>query len=183
MIRGLCTKLCAPKVMGVPTLGILKHLGVLGQNDIWVLVPWLGIEYIIRGKVVASPKSKLWWILWVHVCPRFIQAPKALKLCTNQLIVWFVQVRVSNWCLLFFLVLIPKLQHAFLPPKCYELRNVPQLPTLPLSSPRIHIWVYQWAWEGINNTLNVLLVFDLRKNFLHMGKIDMCCTFPANFRF
>jgi len=28
-----------------------------GQNDIWVLVPWPGIEYIINGKVVASPKS------------------------------------------------------------------------------------------------------------------------------
>jgi hypothetical protein len=25
------------------------------QNDIWVPIPWLGIEYTIRGKVVASP--------------------------------------------------------------------------------------------------------------------------------
>jgi hypothetical protein len=32
-----------------------SHLGVLGQNDIWVLVPWPGIEYTIRGKVVAPP--------------------------------------------------------------------------------------------------------------------------------
>jgi hypothetical protein len=31
------------------------HLGVPGQNDIWVLVLWLGTEYIIKGKVVASP--------------------------------------------------------------------------------------------------------------------------------
>ncbi len=28
--------------------------GLPRQNDIWVLVPWLGIEYTIRGKVVAS---------------------------------------------------------------------------------------------------------------------------------
>jgi hypothetical protein len=33
-----------------------SHLGVLGQNDIWVLVPWPGIKYTIRGKVLASPK-------------------------------------------------------------------------------------------------------------------------------
>jgi hypothetical protein len=31
-----------------------SHLGVPGQNDIWVLVSWLGIEYTIRRKVVAS---------------------------------------------------------------------------------------------------------------------------------
>jgi hypothetical protein len=32
-----------------------SHLGVPGQNDIWVLVPWPNTEYIIRRKVVASP--------------------------------------------------------------------------------------------------------------------------------
>jgi hypothetical protein len=31
--------------------------GLPRQNDIWVLVPWPGIEYTIKGKVVASPKS------------------------------------------------------------------------------------------------------------------------------
>jgi hypothetical protein len=36
------------------------HLGVLGHNDIWVLVLWSGTKYIIRGKVVASSKSGLW---------------------------------------------------------------------------------------------------------------------------
>jgi hypothetical protein len=37
-----------------------SHVGVLGQNAIWVLVPWLGTEYNIRGKVVASPKFGSW---------------------------------------------------------------------------------------------------------------------------
>jgi hypothetical protein len=37
-----------------------SNLGVIGQNDIWVLAPWLGIENIIMGKVVASPKSRPW---------------------------------------------------------------------------------------------------------------------------
>ncbi len=39
----------------------------------------------------------LWWIFWVHVCPWLIRAPKMLQLRTNQLVVWFVQVHVSNW--------------------------------------------------------------------------------------
>jgi hypothetical protein len=34
-----------------------SHLGVSGQNDIWVVVMWPSIEYTIRGKVVASPPS------------------------------------------------------------------------------------------------------------------------------
>ncbi len=74
-----------------------SHLGVPGQNDIWVLVLWWGIKYTIWGKVVASPKSKPCWVLWVRVCMWLVRAPKVLQLCTNQLVVWFVQVRVSNW--------------------------------------------------------------------------------------
>jgi len=55
-IGGLHTKLWAPKVVKVPILGISRPpLGVLGQNDIWVLALWLSIKCIIRGKVVASP--------------------------------------------------------------------------------------------------------------------------------
>jgi hypothetical protein len=74
------------------------NLGIPGQNDIWVLAPWLGIENIIKGKVVASPKSGPWWILWVCVCLWVIRAPKVFQLCSNQLVVWFMQVYVSNWC-------------------------------------------------------------------------------------
>jgi hypothetical protein len=84
-IRGFHTKLWAPKVAKVP-----------GQNVIWVLVPWPITKYTIRGKVVASPKSEPWWILWVWVCLWLVLAPKVLKLYTNQLVVWFVQVCVSN---------------------------------------------------------------------------------------
>jgi hypothetical protein len=36
------------------------HLGVLGQNDIWVQPPWQGTNNSIKGKVVASPKSRPW---------------------------------------------------------------------------------------------------------------------------
>jgi hypothetical protein len=58
---------------------------------------WLSTKNIIRGKVVASPKSEPWWVLWVCVCLCFVHALKVLQLCTNQLIIWFVQVRENNW--------------------------------------------------------------------------------------
>jgi len=74
-----------------------SNMGVSGQNDIWVLAPWPGTMNTIRGKVVASPKFGPWWVLWVHVCPWLICAPKMFQLRTNQLVVWFVQVHVSNW--------------------------------------------------------------------------------------
>jgi hypothetical protein len=37
-----------------------SHLGVPGQKAIWIWASWRGAEYIIRGKVVASPKSRSW---------------------------------------------------------------------------------------------------------------------------
>jgi hypothetical protein len=43
-----------------------SNLGVPRPNDIWVLAWWLGIENTIRGKVVASPKFGLWWLLWIR---------------------------------------------------------------------------------------------------------------------
>jgi len=50
-----------------------------------------------KGEGGGCPKSMLWWVLWVHVCPWLVNAPKALQLCINQLVIWFVQVCVSNW--------------------------------------------------------------------------------------
>jgi len=100
LIGSLHTKLWAPKVVGIPILGIsgLPLLKVPKQNDIWVLVPWPSKKYIIRGKVVASLKSRLWWILWIFcVCSWIVYAPKVLQLYTNQPVVWFMQVCVNNW--------------------------------------------------------------------------------------
>jgi hypothetical protein len=75
----------------------IPNLGIPGQNDIWVLASWPGKRNIIRGKVVASPKSAARWVLWVRVYPWLVHAPKVLQLCTNQLVVWFVQVHMNNW--------------------------------------------------------------------------------------
>jgi hypothetical protein len=138
-----------------------SHLGTSGQNVIWVLIMWPSTKYTIKGKVVASPKSRLWWILWVCVCSWLVCAPKVFKLRTNQLVVWFVQVRMSNWCLLFFLIPILELQHAHVPPKCCKPGSVPQLLILLLFSPHTHIWIYQGAWERINYHDNVMLTLLL----------------------
>jgi hypothetical protein len=61
------------------------NLGILRQNDIWVLDLWPSIKNTIRGKVVVSPKSRPWWILWVRVNLWFVCAPKMIQLCINQL--------------------------------------------------------------------------------------------------
>ncbi len=73
-----------------------SHLGVLGQNAIWMLVPWLIKIYTIKRKVVASPNSRPWWVLWIQVCPWLILTPKVFQLCTNQLVVWFC-VGLCEW--------------------------------------------------------------------------------------
>jgi hypothetical protein len=94
----------AHKVMGIQIHGNpnsenfeTPNLGVPWQNNIWLLAPWPSIKNTIRGKVVASPKFGLWWVLWVHVCLWLVYAPKVLQLRINQLVVWFVQLRVNNW--------------------------------------------------------------------------------------
>jgi len=91
-IEGLYKKLWASKHMGVLNFGNFEtpKLGVLRQNDIWVQALWPSTKNNIRGKVVASPKFRPWWVLWVCVCTWLIRAPKMLQLRTNQLVVWFV---------------------------------------------------------------------------------------------
>jgi hypothetical protein len=63
---------------------------------------------------------------------------------------------------------ISELQHAPLPPKCYEPGNVPQLFILPLFSPHTHIWVYQGAWEHVMRTLTTWLFLQ---QFKAWGKL------------
>jgi hypothetical protein len=66
---------------------LARYCELKWDNIIFLLALWLGTENNIRGKVVASPKSKPWWVLLVRVCPWFVGAPKVLQLCINQLVV------------------------------------------------------------------------------------------------
>jgi hypothetical protein len=126
LIRGLHAKLWAPKIAGVSVVGILGlPLGSPRINWHLVLVPWPSTKHTIRGKVVVSPKSKPWWILWIRVCPWFVHAPKCSNYALTNLLfglcrsVWVIELLVN------LLSPILKLQHALLPPKCYELGSVP----------------------------------------------------------
>jgi hypothetical protein len=56
------TRNYGPPIVGSPNFENFEtpKLGVLGQNDIWMDPSWLIIDNIIRGKVVASLKSRSW---------------------------------------------------------------------------------------------------------------------------
>ncbi len=87
-IGGLHTKLWGPKVVGVLIWGISGlPFGSPETKCHLHVTPWKGTKYNIRGKVVASPKSGLWWVLRIQVCSWLIPAPKVPKLCTNQLVI------------------------------------------------------------------------------------------------
>jgi hypothetical protein len=101
-IKGLHTKLWAPKVVGVPTVGISGlPLGSPVTKWHWVLVPWLGTKYTIRGKVVASPKFGPWWVLWICVCPWLVRAPKCSNYALTNLLfglcrsMWVIELLVN----------------------------------------------------------------------------------------
>jgi hypothetical protein len=88
-----------------------------------------------KGKEVASLKFGPWRVLWVCVCSWLVHAPKLIQLCVNQLVVWYVHVYVNNWSTCYSFYSHPELQHAPLPSKWCELRNVPQLIIFSLFSP------------------------------------------------
>jgi hypothetical protein len=143
-IGGLHTKLWAPKVIRVPTLGILGlPLGVPGQNDIWVMVPWPGTKYTIRGKVVASPKSEPWWVLWVHVCPWLVCAPKCFNYALNNWLL--VCAGPCEWlnCLSIFLVPSLSSNMPLYPPKCHEPRSASNS----FSFWCLHLWTCNWVHQ------------------------------------
>jgi hypothetical protein len=79
-IGGLHKMLCACKVARVPTVAISGFLfGSPETKAIWMWPPWKCAEYIIWGKVVASPESGLWWVLWVQNCSWLVLAPRVLQ--------------------------------------------------------------------------------------------------------
>jgi hypothetical protein len=96
-IRVLHTKLLVPKVMGVPIVGISRF--PLGSPR----TKWhLGVGSMARHKVYYKVEGGGFpqvWVMMSLVSPCLLMAPlctKVLQPCTNQLVVWFVQVHVSK---------------------------------------------------------------------------------------
>jgi hypothetical protein len=62
-------KVMGPQSRRSPNFGNFDTpIWIIGQNVIWVMVPWPGTKYTIRGKVVVSPEFRPWWVLWIQVC-------------------------------------------------------------------------------------------------------------------
>jgi len=103
-----------------------------------------GTQYTIWGKVVASFKSGLWWVLWVQICLCFIHAPK----CFNYILTnWSFSLCKFVWVIELLVNLpspISELQHALLPPKCCDRGSAPQL----LSFHCLHLWIQSWIQQG-----------------------------------
>jgi hypothetical protein len=90
-IGGLHTKLCTPKVVGVPTLGISGlpsgspgtkcHLGVspVARHIVYYKGGGGGLPQVRAMVSLVSP-----------CLPVACMCTKTLKLCINQLVVWFV---------------------------------------------------------------------------------------------
>jgi hypothetical protein len=96
-IGDLRTKLWAPKVVGVPTMGISGfQLGSPETKWHSGADPMANHKVYYKGKVVASPKSEPWRVLWVHGYLWFVRAPKCSNYALTNLF-GFVQVLVSKW--------------------------------------------------------------------------------------
>jgi hypothetical protein len=97
-IGGLHTKLWAPKVIGVLTLGISElPLGSPGTK--WHLGVGLVVKHIVYYKGEGGGFPQVWAVVsLVNPClPMARPCTKVLQLRINQLVVWFVQVCVNKW--------------------------------------------------------------------------------------
>jgi len=142
------------KSYGLPKL---RDTQFSGQNDIWVQAPWPSIKNIIRGKVMASPKSGLWWVLWVRACPWLVDAPKCFNHALTNLLfnlcrfMWIIDSFVTHCSP------HPKAPAHPSTLKCYELKAYPN--SFWCFHFWIHIWVFQGVWGCVTNdmiTYNIL---------------------------
>jgi hypothetical protein len=132
------------------------------HDNIWVLAPWPWTKNIIRGKVLASPKSKSWRVLWIRVCPWLIHAPKMLQLCINQLVVWFVYVRVSNWIACHsFLVPFGNSSTPLYPRSVTNQRTCPNSFSFHCLRLWTCSWVHQGAWGCVNNIIVKIYLYKM----------------------
>jgi len=66
------------------------------KKAIWMWALRRGAENTIWGKVMASLESGPWWVLWGQSHSWLVLAPKVLQHSTNQLVVGWIQIRVSE---------------------------------------------------------------------------------------
>ncbi len=91
-------------------------------------LPQNGAEYTIWGKVMASPESGLWWVLWVLGCLWWVLAPKVVLI--NLLLV--LGACLLEWvnCLSLFLVPSQSSNTPLYPSKVLRTGSVSRAPKL-----------------------------------------------------
>jgi hypothetical protein len=151
-IKGLHTKLWASKVARIP---ILRFFGLSfwGPGTKWHLGASLVVRHrkYYKGKMVASPKSRSWWVLWVRVC---LWWPKVFQLCTLTNLLF--DLCRSMW-VIDMLVNLPS-PHPKAPthPSTHEMLRVRERVATP--SPSI-VFTFGLAVESIKELRGVLGVF------------------------
>jgi hypothetical protein len=125
--RRFAPEVIAPQSCRTPNLGDQKAIRMPLSRG--------GAKYTIWGKVVASPESGLWWVLWVQGCPWLVLAPKVLQPCANQLVCWSC-VRLLEWvsCLTLFLVPSWSFSTTLYPSKVLRIGSVPWVLNLSIVS-------------------------------------------------
>ncbi len=96
----VCTKSYEPPKwwsLNFKNFGTLD-LGVLGQNDIWVQPLSPSAKNTIRRKVVASPKSVLWWVLWVRASCYCLLSNNFLSMCSKA--IGIVKQHMISWVII-----------------------------------------------------------------------------------
>jgi hypothetical protein len=169
----------ARKVMGLQSPGTPagRDFGTPARESrerkaIWMWVPWRVTEYIIRGKVVASPKSGLWWVLCVCVARGWSQHQR----CSNYALTTLCGLCAGpcEWISSSILPRpIPELQHAPLPLKVLWARE--RIPTPP-SSVVFHLDSHlspARSWECVIQT-----PWDFGRHIRYMSSI-----FAQNFNY
>jgi len=141
-MQGLLAKLWGSKVVEVPFGAILGlPLWSPGREKPFGCSLRGQPQSILKGEGGGFPQVRAMVSLMCSCCPWLILAPRVLQLCTNHC-VWVVcrPVWVSEACQLF---LDPSRNSntPIYPSKCCELRSMPRLLPLPLSSIWTHIWV------------------------------------------
>jgi len=136
-IEGLDTKLWTAKVTKISTLGISKlPSGNPGTKCHLDASPMAKHRIYYKGEGVAFPPSPN----RSESCEfEFARDSSVHPKCSNYAVTnllfglykprWMIEVLIN------ILSPILELQHTLLPPKCYEPRSMPQLPTFPFFSP------------------------------------------------
>jgi hypothetical protein len=138
-----------------------SHLGVPGENDIWVLVPWLGIEYTIRGR---------WWLPQSLNCGEFCESCESVF--ARGL---FVHQKRSNYALTN--LLFGLCRSMWVIDVCHFLSPHPRAPACP-STPKV-LWAKECA------QLFILLMFSLQTHiWINQGALErvivITCTHYAS---